>query len=199
MRARRRRTSVVRQWKPSVVRLVLRQPLLYWSIALVAAAISAYAASQAVPDPEATVDLWVTTTDVEAGEPLLEAAHLVEVPARLAPERALVELGAGDVATRALSRNVIVTTADAGTADPVAADEATVALPVGPTTPTLRPGAAVLVVVHSDPLAPAEPTVEPGRVIAVDDEQVMVAVHVDVLVDIAAAVSRGTASLAVSG
>jgi hypothetical protein len=88
----------------------------------------------------------------------------------------------------------------ASSAEPLAADEAAVAVPVDPTTPPVDPGAQVILVLHPDPFLTDTQVSRMtwGRVLTTGSDQLLVAVARDELPAVTASVRGGNASLALA-
>ncbi len=187
-------------WRPGRLRLLARNPVVYWVVALAAASWCAVLVAAAVPTPPPDPQtVWITDRDVAAGSPLRTALRQIHAPGALVPDRVLVALPGDARSARPIGAHEIVTLDDVAGASTLASEEAAVAVPTGPTTPPTTVGTTVVLVLHPDPfgIGPAGPaTIVSGRVLATTDDQVLVAVARTDLIAVSAALQFGSASVA---
>lgn len=147
----------------------------------------------------ATLDVAVVADDVEVGRRIADVAELRAVPIGVVPDGALVAIEDDAVAAVPLTAGTMVTRPHVRNGTALAADEAALALPVGPTTPVLSAGALVIILSAADPFAPGPTTQVSARVLEAGAAQVLVAVHLDDLPAATTAVASGTVTLALRG
>lgn len=190
------------RWAPSPVRLMLRRPRTYWTLAAVLALATGLATHRTLTEVQRRHDAWgptttalVTTRTVDPGTDLGAATESIPMPKRLVPSGALTDVPPGTVAAHVLPSGIVVT-ASAVAAGAIEPDRAAIAVPRSASTPPLWPGARVAVVVNADPFSGLEPRLIDAVVVQVDDAQVVISVGRDDLIAATAAVQAGSVTLA---
>jgi hypothetical protein len=130
--------------------------------------------------------------------PLTNATQTRDFPLSLVPEDAVNEVDVGDVAAHTITAGSVLTSADISTRGSITTAQVSIPVPISPTTPPVHPGAQVLLVVNADPFNGLEPQLIPGTVSDITDQQVVVAINRADLPTASAALSSGTATLAVT-
>jgi hypothetical protein len=115
------------------------------------------------------------------------------------PDGALPDIDPDAVSTGPMTAGTILTTPDVTRPGEIGDGTAALAFPRSPTTPPVGVGTPVVLVVNGDPLLGLKARVIDGRVADVTDDQVVVAVDRADVVDASAALSTGTATLALAG
>lgn len=168
-----------------------RRRWLYRSLVVVLIAVTWWTAARWAEQVDAqrstwgdTVDVWVATRDVAAGEPLHDAIERRAFPLAVVPAAAVNDVGQATAARRAVPAGAVVTELDvAASASPgamLAAHEVGVAV-VERVPSGARTGDRVMVVSDGIVLAAT------ATVAGVSDDRVVVAVPVDVAPMVAAA------------
>jgi hypothetical protein len=193
------------RWSPSALRRLLRRPILYWMLALSLALGTGLIVSAATARARALesafgerTSVFVTTSRIRAGMPLTNATQTRDFPLSLVPEDAVNEVDVGDVAAHTITAGSVLTSADISTRGSITTAQVSIPVPISPTTPPVHPGAQVLLVVNADPFNGLEPQLIPGTVSDITDQQVVVAINRADLPTASAALSSGTATLAVT-
>lgn len=195
----------VARWSPSILRRLLRRPILYWILALSLAVATGLIVSAATVRARALESAFgertsvvVTTSPISAGMPLTDVTQTRDFPLSLVPEGAVNEIDVDDVAAHTMTAGSVLTSADVSPRDSITTAQAAVAIPISPTTPPVHRGVHVLLVVNADPFSGLEPQLIPGTVSDITDQQVVVAISRSDLPTASAALSSGTATLAVT-
>jgi len=198
--------SPVSEWEPSPLRRLFRRPIVSWTIAgalaLVAGAIVADTTADAarLRDGYGTARAVLVTDDaVTAGSRLAPVVVRRSLPLAVVPDDAVDDIDPTATASGPISAGAVLTRQDVAGAGGLRADEAAIAVPVGPTVPTTAPGTAVWVVIAADPFAAVDAALVPGRVLTTTDEAVTVVVAVTDLTTVGAATGAGVAGLALRG
>ena len=139
--------------------------------------IAALAATALPVDNSDGASVLVTTAAFEPGEAVGEAVTDVTVPTGLVPDDALVVVDPRAVAARSVGVNEILTAADVATGAALAAGEAAVVIPAGPTLSAVVAGESVFVIVGADPFAGTDAAVVPGRALTIRTDGVLVAIE----------------------
>lgn len=176
---------------------------MYWTIALVLAVTAGVTVHRQGADARQLVDRLGSTTQVlisEAelapGDPIAPLTRVAAMPVGLAPASALGELPVDAAAGRRIPAGAVLTALDLAQPTEAAAGEAAIAVASTQATPPLAPGDAAVLVVAADPFVGLEARMIDARVVSIVDERLVVAVDVDDLTDIAAAVRAGGITVA---
>lgn len=190
-------------WSPSPARRLLRRRDVYWALAAALALAAGVIAHGQTSDARAivarlgaTTQVLVADVELAPGDPLAPAATLVAVPVGLAPEGAVSSPLADGVAARRIAAGAIVTAFDLDDATAPGPDEASVAVASSVSTPPVRPGDDVTLVLAADPFVGLEGRLVDGRVVTNVDDRVVVAVARSDLADVAAALQAGGLTVA---
>ncbi|MFV2038748.1 MAG: SAF domain-containing protein [Acidimicrobiales bacterium] len=186
-----------------MVTRLARRPALYWSVAALLATLTAGTVYQLVSTAEElkaaygeSVEVLVTTDPVARGQRLAPAVERRAVPVALVPVDAVDEVPGAAVAGRAISKGAVLTDQDVNRGEDLGADQAAIAVPLGPTTPSLSPGQHVLIVVNADPFVGLEPAQLPATVHAIDSERATLAGARSDLNVLSAALQSGSITIA---
>jgi Flp pilus assembly protein CpaB len=134
----RRSVGAVRRWRPSVLRRLLRRPIVWWGAALLLAVTTSAVSHHLLADASAQRQAWgrrqavvVTTVSIDAGTRLgTENTTQVGLPSVALPDRFLTEVPPGATAAARLERGEIVHPArllGGGLTD----DRVAIAVPIG--------------------------------------------------------------------
>lgn len=195
------------------LRLLLhRRRVVWWSGVLLLAGLTAATVARLTSSAEAALDAYgetrvvlVARTDLEPGAPVGPAhTELVRRPVALVPPDALTELPDGSVASQAIAAGEVVLArrvAPVGSSPLAAAlrpATRAVAVPAGPAIPPLEPGDSVDVIVTPTGSLDATPVrvARSSRVVAVQEEAVVVAVPQDLVATVVGALATGVVGLA---
>jgi hypothetical protein len=195
-----------RRWSPGLIRRVLRRPAAYWALAAVLAIATGVSVNHVTTDAQrlrdaygVTVPVVVLVQSVAPGALIAPHAQILDRPASLVPDGALANLDASPVAAGPMTSGTMVTEVNVARPGAVTSGEAALAVPRVPTTPPVGIGTTVIFIVNADPLVGLESQLIEGRVADVTEDQVLVSVARSDLAAASAALSTGTATLALAG
>lgn len=191
------------RWSPRPGVRLFRRPAVHWAMAAALAVLSATVVGHVTSEADArraafgdTRAVLVTTRSVAAGDPLVEATTLQDVPTAFVPDAAVSTAPRHSTSAHDMTAGTIVTATSVRRTVALGSAEVAVAVPTGPTTPVLSPGQQVLIVVHADPFTGVEPAQIEGGVHRVDDGQVTVTVQRADVEQLAAALNGNGVTLA---
>jgi Flp pilus assembly protein CpaB len=197
------------------MRRVVRHPLVYWAGAVLVATTTAAVVHALVARADAALHQWGDTRPAVVALVSLDRGHVVapgdvavrEMPVALLPAGAVAAPPLGQVIAAPVYAGEVVVSGRlaAGSARGVAAllppGTRGIAVPVGPASVDVLPGDAVDVLATFDPSMP-DPTfsvAEGALVVAVDEQQVTVAVTVEEAPRVAFALAQAQVTLALTG